>query len=143
VELRWLGPDDAAVVHRASPLFDEPVPPGGAERYLARPGHHLALALVGDEPVGFVSGVEIAHPDKGVEMLLYELGVHDAHRRQGIGRALVSALAERAASLGCTGMWVLTDADNHAAMATYATATTGPSTHVMFSWDLPDRPPAG
>ena len=69
-----------------------------------------------------MSGVEITHPDKGTEMFLYELGVDDSARRQGIGRALVQALAALAREQGCYDMWVLADADNEAAQATYARA---------------------
>ena len=39
--------------------------------------------------MGFVSGVEVTHPDKGTEMFLYELAVDEPFRRRGIGRALV------------------------------------------------------
>jgi ribosomal protein S18 acetylase RimI-like enzyme len=73
-------------------------------------------------PAGFVSGVEMCHPDKGVEMLLYELGVDEAFRRRGIGRALTEALASRARERGCYGMWVLTDMDNAEARPTYKSA---------------------
>ena len=69
-----------------------------------------------------MSGVEITHPDKGTEMFLYELGVDDSARRQGIGRALVQALAALAREQGCYDMWVLADADNEAAQATYVRA---------------------
>lgn len=66
-----------------------------------------------------VTGVEMMHPDKGTEMFLYELGVDESFRRQGVGRALVSALADVARERDCYGMWVITDADNAAALATY------------------------
>jgi ribosomal protein S18 acetylase RimI-like enzyme len=46
-----------------------------------------------------VTGVEMTHPDKGTEMFLYELGVADEHQGRGIGRALVSALADLARAL--------------------------------------------
>jgi len=85
--------------------------------------------------VGFVSGVEMTHPDKGTEMFLYELGVAPEARNRGIGRALVAALAQLAQDRGCYGMWVLTDDDNEAALATYnATGPSERSTHVMFGW---------
>lgn len=103
----------------AESLFDGPIRPGAAERFLAEPGHHLLLAYVGDETVGMISGVETTHPDKGTEMFLYELGVAEGHRRQGIGRALVGALADLARERGCYGMWVGVDPDNDAALATY------------------------
>ena len=58
------------------------------------PDHHLCIAYDdSDQPVGFVSGVETTHPDKGTEMFLYELGVDDRADGKGIGRALVEALA--------------------------------------------------
>ena len=61
----------------------------------------------------------MTHPDKGTEMFLYELGVDDAARGQGVGKALVAALRDLAEERGCYGMWVLTDADNEAALRTY------------------------
>jgi len=86
---------------------------------------------------GFVSGVELTHPDKGTEMFLYELGVDDRYRRRGIGRGLVAALADRARERGCYGMWVLTDADNDAALRTYRSAGGGePEETVMLTWEL-------
>ncbi|KPC85940.1 GNAT family acetyltransferase, partial [Streptomyces sp. NRRL WC-3753] len=90
----------------AGPLFDAPVHPSRALDLLEREGHHLFLAYATGEPVGFISGRETTHPDKGPEMLLYELGVAPAHRRLGIGRALIEALAEVARERGCRGMWV-------------------------------------
>lgn len=137
MELRWLGPGDERVVERAGHLFDEPPRPAWTARFLARPGHHLCIAFVDDEPAGFVTGVEMTHPDKGTEMFLYELSVDEAFRGQGIGRALVRALADRAHGLGCVGMWVLTDRDNPAALATYRSAgASEESDHVMLGWDL-------
>ena len=85
--------------------------------------HHLLLALDdAGQPVGMVSGVELTHPDKGVEMFLYELSVLEGARRQGIGTALVEALRDLARERGCRGMWVLTDEDNAAGLGTYRKA---------------------
>lgn len=133
--LRWLGPGDEPMVLRAGHLFDEPPRDDWAGRFLAHPGHHLCLALVGAEPVGFVTGVEMTHPDKGTEMFLYELGVDEPFQRQGIGTALVRALSELARQRGCVGMWVLTERANLAAMATYRSAAAdGESDNVMLAW---------
>jgi ribosomal protein S18 acetylase RimI-like enzyme len=126
-----------AQVESASRLMDDPVRSDAAQRFLAEPTHHLLLAyLPGDDlPVGFVSGVETTHPDKGTEMFLYELGVDDSCRRMGVGTALVEALAALATELGCYGMWVLTDADNTAAIGAYRKAGGEPPTaHVMIGW---------
>jgi ribosomal protein S18 acetylase RimI-like enzyme len=136
-ETRWLVPGEEALVERAGHLFDERPRHEWSARFLLQPGHHLGIAFVGEEPAGFVTGVEMTHPDKGTEMFLYELAVDEAFRGRGIGTALVRALADRARELGCMGMWVLTDRDNLAAMATYrAAGATEESDHVMLGWDL-------
>jgi GNAT superfamily N-acetyltransferase len=84
-----------------------------------------------------VSGVETTHPDKGTEMFLYELGVEEASRGQGIATVLIQALAELARVRGCYGMWVLTDADNSAAVAAYrASGGQEPTSHLMITWDF-------
>ena len=106
-------------VVRAGHLFDDPPQPSATERFLASEGHHLLIAYVNDEPAGMVTGVEMTHPDKGTEMFLYELGVDAGFRGRGIGRALVTALAEVGRERGCYGMWVVTSADNAAALSTY------------------------
>ena len=140
MELRWLDaadPDAVDVVLAAGALFDQPPTPQWTNEFLARSGHHLGLASVDGEPAGFVTGVEMTHPDKGTEMFLYELGVDEAYRGRGIGRALVAALAQRAAEVGCYGMWVLADADNEAGTRTYQSA--GGSVRgaqVMLDWRL-------
>ena len=120
----------------ASALFDDPVRPEAAVRFLDELGHHLLVATDDHgQPVGMVSGVELTHPDKGTEMFLYELGVDSASPGQGIGRALVEARDEVARARGCYGMWVLTDADNDAALATYRSAGSDEgSGHLMLSW---------
>jgi ribosomal protein S18 acetylase RimI-like enzyme len=126
-----------AAVMAATHLFDGLVRVAAAERFLAAEGHYLLIGYIGDEPAGFTTGVEMTHPDKGTEMFLYELGVDERFRGQGLGTALVSALRELAREHGCYGMWVLTDADNAAALATYSETGAGDSSNqVMLTWDL-------
>jgi ribosomal protein S18 acetylase RimI-like enzyme len=122
VRIVALGRGDEDRVRAASALFDGPARDDAASRFLNDPNHHLLIAYEGEEPAGFVSGVEITHPDKGTEMFLYELGVDERFRGRGIGRLLVAALAELARDNGCYGMFVLTDDDNRAALATYQAA---------------------
>jgi ribosomal protein S18 acetylase RimI-like enzyme len=133
VDIRRIANLDA--LHAAGHLFDAPPSPGAAERFLAGDGHHLLVAYEAGVPAGMVTGVELTHPDKGTEMFLYELGVDEPFRGRGIGRALVSALAELARERGCYGMWVLTDADNGAALAAYAGAGGVPeASQVLLAW---------
>jgi len=135
VEIKQMRPGDEEAVAAASGLFDGPADPDATRRFLASPGHHLFVAYESGVPAGFVSGVEITHPDKGTEMFLYELGVDESFQRRGIGRALVGRLAQVAREAGCYGMWVLTDADNTGALATYRSGgASEQSDHVMLGW---------
>jgi ribosomal protein S18 acetylase RimI-like enzyme len=123
-------------VKAAEPLFDDPVDLEAARRFLAEGANELLIAYVDGEPAGFVSGTELSHPDKArPELFLNELGVDEAYRGCGIGRALVARLWEIAQSRGCRGMWVLTDDDNVAANKVYAAAGgTRGDDQVMYEW---------
>jgi ribosomal protein S18 acetylase RimI-like enzyme len=110
---------EADAVEAAGHLFDDAPQRRATARFLADERHHLLIAYVDGAPAGMVTGVELTHPDKGTEMFLYELGVDEAYRGRGVGRALVSALAELARERDCYGMWVITDEANAAARATY------------------------
>jgi ribosomal protein S18 acetylase RimI-like enzyme len=135
VKIERLGPGDDKRVIDAGHLFDDPPRKAAVSRFLADPTHHLLIAYLGEDPVGFVSGIEVTHPDKGTEMFLYELGVDSGHRHHGIGTALVEQLADLARSKGCYGMWVLVDDENEAASATYRKAHGDvESQPLMFSW---------
>jgi aminoglycoside 3-N-acetyltransferase I len=128
---------DAAAVHLAADLFDEPPLAAATETFLTQPGHHLLFAFLGDRAVGMISGVEMTHPDKGTEMFVYELGVAPVARLQGVGTALVRALADLARERGCYGMWVGTETNNEAAQATYRRAgATEETPFVLLNWDL-------
>ncbi|HEY5166093.1 MAG TPA: GNAT family N-acetyltransferase [Acidimicrobiia bacterium] len=79
----------------------------------------------------------MTHPDKGTEMFLYELSVAESFRGRGTAAAPVTALRDLARQRGCYDMWVLTDADNAAALATYQSTGANVSTsHGMLSWDF-------
>jgi aminoglycoside 3-N-acetyltransferase I len=139
-----LRPGDEHVVLAGAGLFDAPPTEDWTTKFLASEGHHLLVAVDEDgRPIGFVSGVETTHPDKGTEMFLYELSVHPTHRNRGVGRALVGALADLARGLGCYGMWVATEADNAAALATYRSAGAAPpEASVTLTWEFEPRPAA-
>jgi aminoglycoside 3-N-acetyltransferase I len=129
---------EASKVHAAADLFDAPPLAAATEHFLAQPGHHLLLAYDDDgRAVGMVSGIEMTHPDKGTEMFIYELAVAPAARLQGVGSALVAALGEIAKSNGCYGMWVGTEPDNVAGLATYRRAgASEEASFTLLNWDL-------
>jgi ribosomal protein S18 acetylase RimI-like enzyme len=128
-------PGSAREIEAAASLFDAPLDARAVVRFLASDTHHLLIAYEDERPVGFVTGVEMTHPDKGTEIFVYELGVLEHAQNRGIGRALVRALSGIAIARGCYGMWVLTDADNDAAFRTYERAGGKRSEgQVMFDW---------
>jgi aminoglycoside 3-N-acetyltransferase I len=88
VEIRLLDTGDEDAVLAARALFDHEPDIDATRRFLAEPTHHLLVAYdPAGTPVGFVSGVEMTHPDKGTEMFLYELGVDEPARRRDFGGA--------------------------------------------------------
>ena len=141
VTIRHMRPGDEALVIAAGILFDDPPIPEETTRFLANELHYLLIAFVGDAPAGFVSGTRVFHPDNKPEMFLNELGVDEAYRQQGIGRALTRELARLAREAGCGEMWVLTSPDNTAAMNTYRSAGGAPDDEqqVMFTYYLEDE----
>ncbi|MGP3924632.1 GNAT family N-acetyltransferase [Streptomyces sp. 8N616] len=127
-------------VKAAGHLFDTSPRQEATERFLADERHHLLIGYVDDVPAGMVTGVEMTHPDKGTEMFLYELGVDESFRGRGLGRALVSALADLARERGCYGVWTITGEDNAAALATYRRAGGVPEEEqVVLVWTF-DQP---
>jgi ribosomal protein S18 acetylase RimI-like enzyme len=140
VTVRQAGSGDEAEVARFREAFDYDVIPDETRRFLADERHILLLGYVDALPAGFVSGVELFHPDKRAELFLYEIGVVDAARRRGLARALIEELKRLGKERGCAAMWVLTDEANAAAVGLYE-RTGGrwdgnPS--VMYEYDLGD-----
>lgn len=128
---------EAEDVQAAGHLFDNKPKAEATKRFLEDERHHLLIAYVDEAPAGMITGVEMTHPDKGTEMFLYELGVDDAYQGQGIGKALVTALADLADERGCYGMWVVADEDNAPAVATYSKAGGDlENGQVVLVWDF-------
>jgi len=137
IDLRWLGPDDAAVLDRVAPgVFDDPIAARWAREFLDDPRHHLVVALDDGVVVGMASGVDYVHPDKAPQLFVNEVGVAPSHQRQGIGRRLVDAMIEHGRALGCTYAWVGTEADNVPARTLYARAGGDAEPFVLYGWAL-------
>ena len=136
-EIRVEVVDSPDVAKEAAALFDHPIDHTATANFLADERHHLLIGYVGDQPAGFVTAVELLHPDKPQpEMFLYELGVEEEYRRQGVATALMQRLVDMCHERGCGEMFVLTDDDNAAGNATYAKAGGTPEpAGVMYAWD--------
>ena len=123
ITVRILNPADAAVLDRvAEDVFDGPVNARWAAEFLGDPRHHLAVAVDGEQVVGFASGVHYVHPDKPPELWVNEVGVSPAQQNRGVGRQLLAALFERARTVGCAQAWVGTERANAPARRLYAAA---------------------
>ena len=141
MRIERLGPGDEGIVIAAGALFDAPPAAEWTARFLASDTHHLLMAFDDGSAAGFVTGVETTHPDKGTEMFLYELSVDPGHRKRGAGTALVAALESVARERGCYGMWVATEPDNAAALATYrAAGASDPEKAVVIDWTFGETP---
>ena len=130
------------VVLAATGLFDDQPDPAATAAFLADERHHLLIGYIDGVPAGFVSAIELLHPDKPrPEMFVYELGVADAHRGRGVATALMTRVVELCDERQCGEMFVLTDEANVAAQATYRRAGgVAVAAGVMFEWR---RPTAG
>jgi ribosomal protein S18 acetylase RimI-like enzyme len=139
VTVRRLQLGDEDEVSLFAEAFDDPVDAHATGSLLSDPRHHLVVAYVDGDPAGFVSAVEVFHPDKAkAELFLNEIAVIERFRRRGAGHALLKDLERLGRELGCSAIWVLTDEGNPAAMRMYAKAggAWNGERHVMFEYDL-------
>jgi aminoglycoside 3-N-acetyltransferase I len=83
--------------------------------------HVVALAaLVGERVVGGLVAYELHKLEQArSEMYLYDLAVLEAHRRQGVARALIAELGRIAAARGAWVMYVQADHGDDPAIALY------------------------
>lgn len=129
VSIKRLGPGDEATLQllaREDGDFDldgrgdalPPLEPAHAQRYLSNPSVLHWVAFDDSGVIGFLycSLVLLRHAP-GQELLLYEIGVRQRVRRQGVGRALLTHMESWMLSNGLTTIWVC--ADNQVAVDFY------------------------
>jgi len=64
MDIRRLGPGDEQALENVGPQFDKPVQATAGTRFLNTEGHHILVAYEGETVAGFVTGVEMTHPDR-------------------------------------------------------------------------------
>jgi aminoglycoside 3-N-acetyltransferase I len=108
--------EEAGIEPRARP----PHTVESAREFLAVDTNVQLAALVEAEPVGQLLAYELTrrHGD-GKMMFIYEIGVRDDHRRNGVGRLLFEKLKEICRQRGIARAFVITNERNEAAMAFY------------------------
>ena len=138
VRIVRMQPGDEATVKRAESLFDDPVDLPATRAFLADARHHLLIAFTEkDEPAGFVTAVELLHPDdSNPEMFLNELGVEPQFRRRGIATALLEELIQLCNSRGCSEMWLGTEEENTPAIRTYEATGARKENFLLFTYEV-------
>lgn len=90
-----------------------------AQAWLTDERNLAVAAFVDGRPVGLAYGYRLERLDLRPDgLLLYSVDVEEAHRRRGIGTALLEAMRRHAPG----GMWLLTNTSNEAAMKLYERA---------------------
>ena len=96
-------------------VFDYPIKTEYLAPFLASSTHHLVVAINESQViVGFVTFVDLFHPDKATQVFVNELNVHEDYHRQGIGSALMNHVFDYAKDHAYY-VWVATEMENEAA----------------------------
>ncbi len=138
MDIRFLGPGDETLLIEAVSLTDEDVP--SVERATAHLADQDLINIVARDEgrvVAFIYG-HVLRRFEATSLFIYSVDTAESHRRRGIAKAMIAALAAE----GRTGRWdemfVLTNAGNAAAMALYASAggvSPPPDDVVMFDFE--------
>jgi GNAT superfamily N-acetyltransferase len=118
ISVRVLTGADAGLLREAAAAIGGKPITADLGRFLDDPTVVVAVALAHDEPAGLAYGNVIRRPTRDL-LMLYEIGVVERYRRQGVGTALVERLKQVCADRQLAEMFVLTGETNVAAMALY------------------------
>jgi ribosomal protein S18 acetylase RimI-like enzyme len=125
VEIRRLGPGDEDVVRKLAtrpPRFE----------LLEDDGTVFVAAFDDGDPIAFAFGYVLPRRHgASTSLFVYEIEVHERYRRREIGKELMRVLAREA---GAAEGFVLTEPDNEAANALYASL--GGERSDVVQWDF-------
>ena len=119
-------------------VFDEPAEPLSNEyllQLLRRPDFWTLAAFTGDELIGGVTAHTLPMTrSQSSEIMIYDIAVHRARRRQGVGRQLICSLRAAASAEGIEVIFVPADNDDSHALDFYRALGGAPTavTHFTF-----------
>ena len=138
-----LGPDERERARQLFTLmaqvFEEPrdeLPDAYLDGLLNRRDFWAAAALSGDSVVGGITAhtLPMTRSAKS-ELFVYDIAVHAAHQRQGVGRLLVEYLRGAAAAAGISEAFVAADDEDLHALDFYRALGGTPAKVTIFSFD--------
>ncbi len=142
--IRLCAGDEQTVRHLLRTLKTTPTPaseppsPESVNEVLLREDIYLLIAGTHEEPIGFLLAYRVPRIDRDCKMIcLYELEVHEEHRRKGVGTALVRKMMTICRENDIMKMWASTEASNSAAAALYTSTGFNPNggaASLEFTW---------
>jgi len=102
---------------------------------------YLYLAFRDGDPVGLLSAYRFPDAEAGGELVyLYDIEVAAERRRDGIGKALLSALSDQCQEDGVRRIWAGTERHNVAARRAFEAtgAELEGESYVEYEWELED-----
>lgn len=96
-----------------------PIDPAGLLKALRNKDFVLLVARADGAPAGYLHGAFVHRVDGGLMLMVYDLEVAAAHRRCGIGTALMQQARQIAKDEGASDTWLVTESDNVEAVALY------------------------
>jgi aminoglycoside 3-N-acetyltransferase I len=138
--IRRLSGNDGYTALKLCEMFKEMKPSASyLSGLLDNDRHHVYVAEIDSEPVGFLLAYEMDRLDRNQKMLFfYEIEVLPEYQGQGIGSALAEKLVDHCQSENFMKMFVITNQSNEKAMNLYMN-TGGDKKYedgVLFEWSF-------
>jgi L-amino acid N-acyltransferase YncA len=122
VRIQLLEPGDEALFKRAEDMFNTGATLERAALLLREKTYAMVVAIDDDGSVMGRAYGHVLHRYDATDFLIYEVDTAEAHQRRGAGRAMLEFLKDLATACGWREIWVLTETDNAAGNALYASA---------------------
>lgn len=142
MRIQRLGPADVRLAREVfammAAVFEteaEPLSDGYLARLLAREDFWAMAAFDGDTILGGATGHTLLMTrSEAPEILLYDIAVRPERQRQGVGRRLVEALRQHAATADIHTLWVPADNEDTHALDFYRALGGEPGAVTVFSF---------